>query len=149
MRSLINIVIWWLKSEKTDIFKIPRLMLTSIAEQAGLKSYLVTRKPTEWPVRPAKTEISLGTWRKLGSLATHWAHSEDWSDWAESPDWSESLLGAHVILLVLSCGGSYVTSPKTTASLGLKSKLPERNHIGYPQADSRRAVVSYWRKNGH
>ena len=23
-------------------------------------------------------------WRKLGSLATHWAHSEDWSDWADA-----------------------------------------------------------------
>ena len=23
-------------------------------------------------------------WRKLGSLATHWTHSEDWSDWAEA-----------------------------------------------------------------
>ena len=39
-------------------------------------------------VRPAKTQISLGmcpvwsesslsAWRKLGSLATHWVHSED------------------------------------------------------------------------
>ena len=47
-----------------------------------------TTKPTKWPVRPAKTQISLGirpvwsesllsAWRKLGSLATHWAHSED------------------------------------------------------------------------
>ena len=46
-------------------------------------------------VRPAKTQISLGihpvwsesslsAWRKLGSLATHWAHSEDWSDWADA-----------------------------------------------------------------
>ena len=50
-------------------------------------------KPTKWSVRPAKTQISLGicpvwsesslsTWRKLGSLATHWAHSED-SDQAD------------------------------------------------------------------
>ena len=50
-------------------------------------SHLVT-KPTKWHVRPAKTQISLGirpvwsesslsAWRKLGSLATHWAHSED------------------------------------------------------------------------
>ena len=47
-----------------------------------------TTKPTKWPVRPAKTHISQGirqvwselplsAWRKLGSLATHWAHSED------------------------------------------------------------------------
>ena len=45
-------------------------------------------KPTKRHVRPAKTQISLGirpVWsesslsagRKLGSLATHWAHSED------------------------------------------------------------------------
>ena len=51
-------------------------------------------------VRPVKTQISLGirpvwpetslsVWRKLGSLATHWAHSEDWC-----PGWSESSLGA-------------------------------------------------------
>ena len=45
-------------------------------------------KPTKWFVHPAKTPISLGirpvwseaslsTWRKLGSLATHSAHSGD------------------------------------------------------------------------
>ena len=60
------------------------------------KSYtylsLCTTKPTKWPVRPAKTQISLGigpvwsesslsAWRNLGSLATHWTHSEDWLDW--------------------------------------------------------------------
>ena len=52
-------------------------------------------KPTKWHVRPAKIQISLGirpvwsesllfAWRKLGSLATHWVHSEDWSDWANA-----------------------------------------------------------------
>ena len=46
------------------------------------------QNPTKWHVRPAKTQISLGihpVWsesslsarRKLGSLATHWAHRED------------------------------------------------------------------------
>ena len=56
-------------------------------------------KPTKWYVRPAKTQISLGilpvwsesspsAWRKLGSLATHWAHSED----SDQTGWSESLL---------------------------------------------------------
>ena len=50
-------------------------------------------KPTQRHVHLAKTQISLGictvwsesslsAWIKLGSLATHWAHSEDWSDWA-------------------------------------------------------------------
>ena len=51
------------------------------------KSRLV-RKPTKSHVLPAKTQISLGirpvwsesslsAWRKLGSLATHWAHREE------------------------------------------------------------------------
>ena len=44
-------------------------------------------KPTKWPVRPAKTQINLSirpvwtesllpAWRKPGSLATNWVHSE-------------------------------------------------------------------------
>ena len=40
-------------------------------------------------------QSSLSAWRKVGSLATHWVHSEDWSDWADArPGWSESSLGA-------------------------------------------------------
>ena len=31
-------------------------------------------------IRPVWSESSLSAWRKLGSLATHWMHSEDWSD---------------------------------------------------------------------
>ena len=45
-------------------------------------------KPTKWPLRPAKTQISLcirpvwsesflSAWRNIGSSATHWAHCED------------------------------------------------------------------------
>ena len=52
-------------------------------------------KPTKWHMRPAKSQISLGTcpvwsesslsaWRKLGSLATDWVHSKEWSDWADA-----------------------------------------------------------------
>ena len=52
-------------------------------------------KTNKMTVHPAKTQISLGirpvwsesslsAWRKLGSLATHWAYSEDWSDWADA-----------------------------------------------------------------
>ena len=26
----------------------------------------------------------LSAWRKIGSLATHWVHSKDWSDWADA-----------------------------------------------------------------
>ena len=52
-------------------------------------------KPSKWLMCPAKTKISLGfrpvwsesslsAWRKLVSLATHWAHSEDLSDLADA-----------------------------------------------------------------
>ena len=83
-------------------------------------------KPTEWIMRPAKTQISLGirpvwsesslsAWRKLGSLATHWAHNEDSDHWAsedsDQPGHPPRLIGVFagrtVILLVLSWGGSY------------------------------------------
>ena len=71
-------------------------------------SHLMT-KPTKWRVRPAKTQICLGihpvwsesslsAWRKLGSLATHWAHSEDSYRTGLMPGgcqgWSESSLRA-------------------------------------------------------
>ena len=68
---------------------------TSLQTVLGLKMSRLMTKPTNWHVRPAKTQISLGicpvwsesslsAWRKLGSLATHWAYSEDWSDWADA-----------------------------------------------------------------
>ena len=42
-------------------------------------------------IRPVWSESSLSAWRKLGSLATHWAHREDWSDWADlSLCWAHS-----------------------------------------------------------
>ena len=71
-------------------------------------------KTNKMSVRPAKTQISQGirpvwsesslsTWRKLGSLATHWAHSED----SDQTGWMPRLIwvfaGRTLILLVLSC----------------------------------------------
>ena len=70
-------------------------------------------------VRPAKTQINLGirpvwsesllsAWRKLGSLATHWLHSEDSDQTGRMPRLIWVFAGRTVILLVLSRGGSYV-----------------------------------------
>ena len=65
-------------------------------------------------VRPAKTQISLGirrvrsqsllsAWRMLGSLTTHWAHSEDWSDWADAQvDLSLRWAHSHIVDFVMS-----------------------------------------------
>ena len=61
-------------------------------------------------IRPSDQSL-LSTWRKLGSLATHWVHSED-SDQAEL---MRRLIwvfdGSTVILLVLSWGGSNELCP--------------------------------------
>ena len=73
-------------------------------------------KTNKVTVRPAKTQISLGicpvwsesslfAWRNLGSLATHWVHSKDWSDWAE-PRLIWVIAERTAILLVLSCHSS-------------------------------------------
>ena len=74
-------------------------------------------KTNKVAVCPMKTQISLGicpgwsessssAWRKLGSLATHWAHSED----SDQTGWMPRLIwvfaGCKVIFLVLSWGGS-------------------------------------------
>ena len=63
-------------------------------------------KQTKWPMRPAKTQISLGicpvwsqsslsAWKNLGILATHWAHSKQSDQTGRISGWSESSLGAH------------------------------------------------------
>ena len=63
------------------------------------KSRLMT-KPAVWSVS------SLSAWRKLGSLATHWAHSEDSDQTGQVPRLTWVLVERTVILLVLSWGGS-------------------------------------------
>ena len=76
------------------------------------------QKPANWPVRPAKTQISLdirpvwsesslSTWRNLGSLATHWAHSEDSDQTGRMPRLIWGFARLTLIWLVLSCRGSF------------------------------------------
>ena len=77
----------------------------------------LTTKPTNWSVAAAKTQISQGirpvwsdsslsAWRKLWSLATHWAHSEDSDQTGRRPRLIWVFAERTVILLVLSWGGS-------------------------------------------
>ena len=69
-------------------------------------------------MRPAKTQLSLGirpvwsestlsAWRRLESLATHSAHSEDSDQTGRMPKLSWVFAGRTVTLLVLSCRGPY------------------------------------------
>ena len=50
----------------------------------------------------------LSAWRKLGSLATYWAHSEDADQTGRMPRLIWVFAGRTVILLVLSWDGSFV-----------------------------------------
>ena len=76
-------------------------------------------KPTKWVCAQRRfksawastqsDQSSLSAWRNLGSLATHWAHSEDSDQTGRMPRliwvFTECI---HVLtLLVLSCSGSY------------------------------------------
>ena len=78
-------------------------------------------KTNEMCVRPAKTQVSLGvrpvrsesslsTWRKLGSLATYWAHREDSDQTRRMPSLIWVFAGCSLTLLVLSCHGSVFVS---------------------------------------
>ena len=51
-------------------------------------------------IRPMSDKTLLSAWRKHGPLATHWAHSKDWSEWADaqadlSLRWVHSYFVAH------------------------------------------------------
>ena len=71
-------------------------------------------EPTKQSVHPAKTQISpvwsessLSAWRNIGSSATHWAHCKDSDRTGWIPRLIWAFAGHTVILLVLSCCGSY------------------------------------------
>ena len=95
-------------------------------------------------VRPAKTEISLGirpvwsesslsAWRKLGSLATHWAHSEDSDQTGRMPRLIWVFAGRTVTLLVLSCRSSYLLSINEQTRRKLFALTGACGGIGYPR----------------
>ena len=114
--------LWWLRPESCNqrvgvwcyVFSPAHSFSLTLAFSViyALSRHPCVIKKAKWHMRPAKTQISLGlrpdwsesslsAWRNLGSWATHWTHSED------SAGCSVSLLGEQVILLVLSCCGSY------------------------------------------
>ena len=91
IRSADDVISKWCQGEDLDLISDSFIVLicynifTELYMQRHL-SHLMT-KQTKWHVRPAKTQISLGirpvksefspsAWRKLGSLAAHWAHTE-------------------------------------------------------------------------
>ena len=79
------------------------------------RSRLMT-KPTKWLCAQRRLrstwasaqsdQSSLSVWRKLGSLATHWAHSEDSDQTGRMPSLIWVFARGTARLLVLSWGGS-------------------------------------------
>ena len=75
-------------------------------------------KPTKWVCSQRRLrsawasaqsdQSSLSAWRKLGSWATHLAHSEDSDQTGRMPRLIWVFAGRTLILLVLSCRGSFV-----------------------------------------
>ena len=93
-------------------------------------------KTNKMTLRPAKTQISLGTrpvwsesslpaWRKLGSLATHSAYSEDSDQTGGCPGWSESSLGAQSVCW-------FCHEAAQTIRIYQKLNLSQQNIRGHP-----------------
>ena len=98
-------------------------------------SHLLTKltkrhvRPAKSQIRPGWSEPSLSTWRKLGSLATHWVHSEDSDQTLYMPRLNWVFAGRTVILLVLSLGGSIISGCDQD---GLPVKRRNDNHSPGP-----------------
>ena len=115
-------------------------------------------KTNKMTVRPVKTQISLGicpvwsesslsTWRKLGSLANHWVHSEGSDQTEQMPRLIWVFAGRTVTLLVLSWGG---TDQSKTPSLSLKmleSFFRLTNHLPVIYNPVRIWITWQWRHN--
>ena len=84
------------------------LTLCSACEPPHDKTYKVTVRPVKTEIslgiRPVWSESSLSAWRKIGSLATHWAHSED----SDQTGRIWVFAWRTLVLLVLSCRGSFI-----------------------------------------
>ena len=61
-------------------------------------------------------QSSLSAWRKLGPLATHWAHSEGSDHTGRMPRLIWVFVGCTIIVLVLSRGGSFIIQANIAGS---------------------------------
>ena len=58
--------------------------ILATAWQSQQNDVLTAKTQISLGIHPVWSESSLSAWRKLGSLATHWVDSEDWSEWADA-----------------------------------------------------------------
>ena len=81
------------------------IRVPSVASTRQVNIWATTWENNKMNVRPAS---SVSAWRKLGSSATHWAHSEDSDQTGRMPRLIWFFAGRTLILLVFSCSGSFV-----------------------------------------
>ena len=134
-------------SEKTNVFRSVHILLACFRMMlVFLRITSETYEPrhdttNNVAVRPAKTQISLGirpvwsesslsAWKNLWSLATHWVHSEDSDQTGRMPRLIWVFAWRTLIMLVLSCRGSYCFSG--TRSITRKVQHVCRTHSLVP-----------------
>ena len=83
-----------------------------------------------WATSWQNQQNGMCAWRKLGSLATHWAHSEDCDQTGRMPRLIWVFAARTVILLVLSWGGSVLLVLRSAIEFS-NQKIPY--HDSMPQ----------------
>ena len=120
-------------------FIIPACNSISLSETSPAPFEPRHNKTNKMTVLPAKTQISLGirtvwsesslsAWRNLGPLATHWAQNEDSDQTGRMPRLIWVFAGRIVILLVLSCRGSFIVFARVYADVRHSWKLMFPTH---------------------
>ena len=106
-------------------------------------------------VRPVWSESSLSAWRNIGSLVTHWAHSEDSDQTGRMPRLIWAFAGRTATLSVLSCRGSFLQLILTMMSVEInkQEKLHRRHfiivkHIWWV-SDDNRGIIFYCSPHKH
>ena len=117
-----------------------------------------TTKPIIWPVRPAKTQIGLGirsvksesesslsAWRKVGRSSPT-LKTKTMIRLGGCTGWSESLLVAHVILLLFSCAGSFVNISQIQMTLLFPVNHVYRKLKSFSEKSKVNGVLCFWYK---
>ena len=95
----------------TEIVKKRRQTMTEPRHEKKTTKWVCAQQRLRSAWATAQSDqSSLSAWRNLGSLATHWALSEDSDQTGQTPRLIWVFAGRTHILLVLSCRGSYYAS---------------------------------------
>ena len=110
---------------------IPTCNLSSCQVDRYEPRYDKTNKMSVCPASTQSNQSSLSTWKKLGSLATHWAHSEG-SDSADAqPDLSLRWAHTHFVGFVMSwliLFQVYILTISETIKIGILKKKKKNGY---------------------